>query len=85
MVQTQSIIVLVNRMNHVFLVPDFSSLVDSAHPTLPAGYSPPMPMPTCNAIRLVGKHEVGPTYKEAPGGQDVEHAHRVTVVVRTGG
>lgn len=27
-------------MNHLFRVPDFSSPVDSAHPTLPAGYSP---------------------------------------------
>jgi hypothetical protein len=32
--------VLVNRMNHLFRVPLLSSLVDSAHPTLPAGYSP---------------------------------------------
>ena len=38
--------VLVKRMNHMFLVPDLSSLVDSAAPTLPAGYSPPIPMPT---------------------------------------
>jgi len=43
---TQSIMVLVKRMNQVFLVPDLSSPVDSAQPTLPAGYSPPMPIPT---------------------------------------
>lgn len=34
------IMVLVNRMNQRWRVPGLSSLVDSAAPTLPAGYSP---------------------------------------------
>lgn len=53
-VLTQSIMVFVKRMNHMFLVPDLSSLVDSAAPTLPAGYSPPMPMPTYLSVSLSG-------------------------------
>jgi len=43
---TQSIMEFVNKMNHMFLEPALSSPVDSAHPTEPAGYSPPIPMPT---------------------------------------
>jgi hypothetical protein len=45
-VLTQSIAVLVNMINQRFLVPFFNSPVDSAAPTLPAGYSPPIPIPT---------------------------------------
>lgn len=68
---TQSIIVLVNMMNHRFREPDLSSPVDSAAPTLPAGYSPPMPMPTfqddvniaCLADRQ-GKPSVGSSEME---------------------
>lgn len=36
----QSIIEFVKRMNHLLRVPDFSSPLDSAQLTLPAGYSP---------------------------------------------
>lgn len=36
----QSIMEFVNRMNHRFRVPLLSSPLDSAQPTLPAGYSP---------------------------------------------
>lgn len=50
---TQSIMVLVNMMNHRFREPDLSSPVDSAAPTLPAGYSPPMPIPTFKMRHLV--------------------------------
>ena len=38
-----SIWTLVKRMNHLLRLPDLSSPVDSAQPTEPAGYSPPMP------------------------------------------
>lgn len=42
----QSIMTLVNRMNHLFLVPLFNSPVASLQATEPAGYSPPIPIPT---------------------------------------
>ena len=48
MTKPQSIITFVNRINHRFRVPDFSSPVASEHATLPAGYSPPIPIPTRN-------------------------------------
>jgi len=86
---TQSIMLLVKRMNHMFLLPDLSSPVDSAHPTLPAGYSPPMPMPTCartsyqrSALFYIETLDWA-AYKEAPGCQDVEHADRVAMIVGT--
>lgn len=86
---TQSIIVLVNMTNQKLRVPLFSSPVDSAQPTLPAGYSPPMPIPTY-ASRLVSnssdvlqklRYQRHVTYEEAPGGQDVEHADSIAMVV----
>lgn len=39
----RSICTFVKRMNHLLRVPSLSSPVDSAQPTEPAGYSPPMP------------------------------------------
>ena len=44
MKNARSICTLVNKMNHLFLEPSFRSPVFSAHPTLPAGYSPPIPL-----------------------------------------
>lgn len=82
---TQSIIVLVKMMNHMLRVPDFSSLVDSAQPTLPAGYSPPIPMPTYPKLsdtRVSLTARSTPTYKEAPSRQNIEHADGVAMVVR---
>ena len=46
MTKPQSIATLVNIMNHIFLVPDLTSPDASAAATLPAGYSPPIPIPT---------------------------------------
>lgn len=43
MKKARSICTLVKRINHLFRVPSLSSPVDSAQPTLPAGYSPPIP------------------------------------------
>lgn len=56
----QSIIEFVKRMNHRFRVPDFNSPLDSAQLTLPAGYSPPMPMPTCTKnVKTFGERGEG--------------------------
>jgi hypothetical protein len=85
-IHTQSIMVLVKRMNHVLRVPDLSSPVDSAQPTLPAGYSPPMPIPTCIGVSDGPKNvREGVSYKEPPRRHDVEHADRIAVVVRPSG
>jgi hypothetical protein len=43
MKNARSICTFVKRMNHLLRVPSLSSPVDSAQPTEPAGYSPPMP------------------------------------------
>lgn len=51
MKKARSICTLVKRMNHLLRVPSLSSPVDSAQPTLPAGYSPPMP--TCVSMFLL--------------------------------
>jgi hypothetical protein len=42
--KARSICTFVKRMNHLLRDPSLSSPVDSAQPTLPAGYSPPMPI-----------------------------------------
>lgn len=44
--------VLVKRMNQRLRVPDLSSALASEQPTEPAGYSPPMPMPTLGLGRI---------------------------------
>jgi len=44
----QSMATFVNIMNHRFRVPLFNSPVASEQATEPAGYSPPMPIPTRN-------------------------------------
>ncbi len=83
-------------MKMVCRQPLLISPVDSAQPTLPAGYSPPIPIPTYRNLRSAEPftHGTHPpphprthrrTHKESPGGEDVEHADGVAVVVRSGG
>jgi hypothetical protein len=52
MKKARSIWTFVKRMNHLLRVPCLSSPVDSAQPTLPAGYSPPMPFVRQSVIVL---------------------------------
>jgi len=79
--------VLVNIMNQRFLDPCLSSPVDSAQPTDPAGYSPPIPMPTYVVVncRVTEGLTTRMAYKEAPSSEDVEHADFRAVPVRAGG
>ena len=74
-------------MNMKCLQPLLTSPVDSAHETDPAGYSPPMPMPTWTGGRehSVRHREWGRAYEEAPDGQHGEHACGLAVVVGAGG
>lgn len=81
----QLIMVLVKRMNHLCLVPFFRSPVDSAHPTLPAGYSPEIVVSSVllsEALFYFLLHTSDTdAYKETPGGQYIKHANRVAAVV----
>lgn len=68
MTNPQSIATLVNKINQVFLVPVFTSPDASAAATLPAGYSPPMPIPTRKryAVRAaIIPERVPPPYEPA--------------------
>ena len=87
----QSIMEFVNKMNHLFRVPLLSSPLDSAQPTLPAGYSPIegsqllLGRKRINIEGRVARTSNADTDKEPPGGQHVEHSNRLTLVVGSSG
>lgn len=83
---------LVNKMNHRLRVPFLSSPLDSAQPTLPAGYSPAAcqlrhPTTPCHSQAFHayerGERRTANAHadKEAPRRQHVEHADRLALVV----